>query len=48
MIIKLVEEFNTRFTILRRKKMFDQIDELAVNAVRTLSIDAVQKANSGQ
>ena len=27
--------------------MFDQIDELAVNAVRTLSIDAVQKANSG-
>ena len=47
MIIKLVEEFNTRFTILRRKKMFDQIDELAVNAVRTLSIDAVQKANSG-
>lgn len=27
--------------------MFDQIDELAVNTVRTLSIDAVQKANSG-
>ncbi|AZP04515.1 transketolase [Jeotgalibaca ciconiae] len=27
--------------------MFDQIDALAVNTVRTLSIDAVQKANSG-
>lgn len=27
--------------------MFDRIDELAVNTVRTLSIDAVQKANSG-
>ena len=26
---------------------FDQIDELAVNTVRTLSIEAVQKANSG-
>lgn len=27
--------------------MFDRIDNLAVNAVRTLSIDAIQKANSG-
>lgn len=27
--------------------MFDQIDDLAVNTVRTLSIEAVQKANSG-
>lgn len=27
--------------------MFDHIDALAVNTVRTLSIDAVQKANSG-
>ena len=27
--------------------MFDEIDALAVNTVRTLSIDAVQKANSG-
>ena len=27
--------------------MFDKIDELAVNTLRTLSIDAVQKANSG-
>lgn len=27
--------------------MFDNIDALAVNTVRTLSIDAVQKANSG-
>lgn len=27
--------------------MFDKIDALAVNTVRTLSIDAVQKANSG-
>lgn len=27
--------------------MFDKIDSLAVNTVRTLSIDAVQKANSG-
>lgn len=27
--------------------MFDKIDELAINTVRTLSIDAVQKANSG-
>ena len=26
---------------------FDQIDELAVNTVRTLSIEAIQKANSG-
>jgi transketolase len=27
--------------------MFDSIDELCVNTIRTLSIDAVQKANSG-
>lgn len=27
--------------------MFDQIDELGVNTIRTLSIDAIQKANSG-
>lgn len=27
--------------------MFDKIDELSVNAIRTLSIDAIQKANSG-
>ncbi|HWO97389.1 MAG TPA: transketolase [Bacillus sp. (in: firmicutes)] len=27
--------------------MFDRIDNLAVNAIRTLSIDAIQKANSG-
>ena len=27
--------------------MFDKIDELSVNTVRTLSIDAIQKANSG-
>jgi transketolase len=27
--------------------VFDKIDHLAVNAVRTLSIDAIQKANSG-
>ena len=27
--------------------MFDQIDELAVNAVRTLSIDAVQRPIQG-
>ncbi|SFK55591.1 transketolase [Marinilactibacillus piezotolerans] len=27
--------------------MFDKIDELGVNTLRTLSIDAVQKANSG-
>ena len=26
---------------------FDQIDDLAVNTLRTLSIEAVQKANSG-
>ena len=26
---------------------FDNTDQLAVNAIRTLSIDAVQKANSG-
>jgi transketolase len=26
---------------------FDEIDELAVNTIRTLSIDAIQKANSG-
>lgn len=25
----------------------DQIDELAINTIRTLSIDGVQKANSG-
>ena len=27
--------------------MFDKIDELAVNTIRTLSVDAIQKANSG-
>ncbi|MHC5247855.1 transketolase [Enterococcus sp. LJL90] len=27
--------------------MFDTIDQLGVNAIRTLSIDAIQKANSG-
>ena len=27
--------------------MFDKIDELGVNTLRTLSIDMVQKANSG-
>jgi transketolase len=26
---------------------FDEVDELAVNTIRTLSIDAIQKANSG-
>src|SRR5688500_42617 len=26
---------------------FDELDELAVNTIRTLSIDAIQKANSG-
>lgn len=27
--------------------MFDKIDELAVNTIRTLSIEAIQRANSG-
>ncbi|EUJ17235.1 transketolase [Listeria aquatica FSL S10-1188] len=27
--------------------MFDKTDQLAINTVRTLSIDAIQKANSG-
>ncbi|WAA10855.1 transketolase [Fervidibacillus albus] len=27
--------------------MFNQVDELAVNTIRTLSIDAIEKANSG-
>ncbi|MGA5592564.1 hypothetical protein ACPCF3_14475, partial [Enterococcus mundtii] len=27
--------------------MFDKIDQLGVNTIRTLSVDAVQKANSG-
>ena len=27
--------------------MFDNTDQLAVNTIRTLSIDGVQKANSG-
>lgn len=27
--------------------LFDKIDQLAVNAIRTLSIDAVEAANSG-
>ena len=27
--------------------MFDKKDELAVNTIRALSIDAVEKANSG-
>ncbi|MCK5713827.1 MAG: hypothetical protein KAI25_13985, partial [Hyphomicrobiaceae bacterium] len=25
----------------------DKLDELAINTIRTLSIDAIQKANSG-
>src|SRR5580765_925680 len=29
------------------KKFFNTIDELCINTIRTLSIDAVQKANSG-
>ena len=28
-------------------KPFDDLDEIAVNTIRTLSIDAIQKANSG-
>ena len=27
--------------------MFDQIDSLAIASIRTLSIDAIEKANSG-
>ena len=27
--------------------MFDTTDQLAVNTIRTLSLDAIQKANSG-
>ena len=27
--------------------MFDKVDELGVNTIRTLSIEAIQKANSG-
>ncbi|MFL0441628.1 MULTISPECIES: hypothetical protein, partial [Enterococcus] len=27
--------------------MFDKVDQLGVNTIRTLSVDAVQKANSG-
>ncbi|MCK5376667.1 MAG: hypothetical protein KAJ97_06280, partial [Acidobacteria bacterium] len=27
--------------------MFDEIDQLAVNTIRTLSIDAIERANSG-
>ena len=27
--------------------MFDNTDQLAVNTIRTLSIDAIEKANSG-
>lgn len=27
--------------------MFDKVDQLAVNSIRTLSMDAIQKANSG-
>ena len=27
--------------------MFDTIDQLGVNTLRTLSMDAIQKANSG-
>jgi transketolase len=26
---------------------YDQLDQLAINTIRTLSIDAVQQANSG-
>ena len=29
------------------EQSFDEIDELAINTIRTLSIDAIQKANSG-
>lgn len=29
------------------KKMFEQVDSLAVNTIRTLSIDAIEKAKSG-
>ena len=29
------------------EQRFDEVDELAVNTIRTLSIDAIQKANSG-
>lgn len=29
------------------KRMFEQVDSLAVNTIRTLSIDAIEKANSG-
>ena len=29
------------------EQTFDEVDELAVNTIRTLSIDAIQKANSG-
>ena len=28
-------------------KVFDNVDQLAVNTIRTLSMDAIQKANSG-
>ena len=27
--------------------MYDQVDQLGVNTLRTLSIDAIQRANSG-
>src|SRR5699024_4220306 len=29
------------------KEMFDKTDQMAVDTIRTLSIDAIQKANSG-
>ena len=29
------------------EQSFDEFDELAVNTIRTLAIDAIQKANSG-
>ncbi len=31
----------------RMKQMFEKIDSLSINSIRTLSIDAIEKANSG-
>jgi transketolase len=33
--------------VVTERAPFDEVDELAVNTIRTLSIDAIQKANSG-
>jgi transketolase len=33
--------------VVTTEQRFDEVDELAVNTIRTLSIDAIQKANSG-